>query len=133
MKVLRMTDRIHLKVDGAVFVMAPLSADRKQEIARCTKIVNGETVLNLFEVQRLYLKHGLKEIIGVTDFYGEPYRLELIEGALTDGCISEVLMIAGKEKIMTAAMQVMNGVPEKIVNPLDGEVLEGVSLEVKKA
>lgn len=130
-KLPRMKDRIHLKIDSVTFVFAPLSRFHKKEMNQHTNTVNGETVTDLFETQCLYIKHGLKEIKGITDYDGNDYELEFEGESLTDDCVSELLMLPQKEKMMTCAWQFLNEIPDKLVDLSTGKTLKGAKLEVK--
>ncbi len=128
-KILRLTDRINLKMGKVTFQLAPLSNDRKREISSCTTLSAGEHVFDHGKAQHLYLKYSLKCITGVKDFHGESYSLEFENDYLTDDCVSEVFMLPQKETLMTCAWQVMNGIPDKLVDE-DNKPVKGVALEV---
>ena len=130
-KVLRMGDRIKIKVGKVEFVIAPLNQFHKIEVAECTKITrSGEEIFDLIRAQTLLVRYGLKEVNGITDVSGDAYKLEFEGDALTDDCVSEVFTIKEKAQYVTAAFQCLNELPDKLINPLNGEKLEGVELEV---
>ena len=129
-KILRLTDRINLEIGDITFVLAPLSYYQKQEIASCTRIVNGEETFDLMRAQFLYIKNGLKEVKGVTGFDDNPYELEFEGDILTDNCVSEIMNLEQREKLNIAAWQLLNGIKD-LTDPVTGEELEGVKLEVK--
>ena len=130
-KILRESDRVNLTVGEVVFTVAPLKFDVKQELASCTKLVAGKEILDLAKAQFLYIKYALKDIKGVEDHSGEPYELEFEGEYLTDSCTNEILTLEQKDSLSTAAWQIVNGVNGELIDPLTGEKLEGVSLEVQ--
>lgn len=125
-KILRMSDRLHLKIDDITFVIAPLNYFRKQELASCTKIVKGEEHFDLVKSQALYIKYALKEVIGLKNYDDSDYELEFEGDCLTDDCVSEILNLEQREKLNISAWQLLNGVKEL-------ENVEGVELEVKSS
>lgn len=129
-KILRMSDRIHLKIDEITFVLAPLNYYQKQEIAGCTKMDGGNEVFDLLKAQFTYIKYGLKDIIGIEDYDGNKYELEFNGDELTENCVSEIMNLDQREKLTVSAWQLLNGVKE-LTDPVSGEPLEGVELEVK--
>ena len=128
-KILRLTDRIKITIEEITFTISPLSHQKKLELANCTKIVDGENVYDLFKAQTLYLKNCLKDIEGVEGFDGEKYELEFDGDELTDDCLSEVLNLEQRHMLTSASWQLLNGYKE-LLDPITGEKLDGVSVEV---
>jgi hypothetical protein len=120
-KILKMSDRIKMKIGDVTFTLAPFSYEHKMEMSDCTKIVAGEEVIDVFKTKTLMLRYGLKGIDGVGD-----YKLSFTEeGYLTDDCISEVLYLEQSTKMLQACYEIHNGIPE------DNKLLtQGVALEV---
>lgn len=128
-KILRLTDRINLKIGDVTFVLAPLNFLQKQEILGCTKNVGGQEHYDLLKAQFLYLKYCLKDIKGVKGYDNKPYELSFEGDVLTNDCVSEVLNMEERTKLNVAAWQLINGIQE-LRNPETGEKLEGVQLKV---
>lgn len=130
-KILRMTDRVKLKIGKVTFFLAPLMNDHKMEMASTVATVSGEKVIDYGQAQHLYLKYALKDLQGVTDYHGEKYELEFEGDYLTDECISEVSNLSQKDELMGVAWQIFQGLPNKIVDP-NGKEYKKASLEVMK-
>ena len=130
-KILRLTDRVSLKLGDVTFILSPLSNDRKLEIGSCTSTVKGEQVFDHGRAQHLYIKHSLKEVRGLEEYDGSTYELEFEGECLSDDCVSEIFMLEQKEKLMVIAWQLLNGIPAKIYGT-DDKILKGVKLEVLK-
>jgi len=128
-KILRLTDRVKLKVSGVTFYLAPLSNEKKIEISSCTTTVAGEMVTDLARAQHLYIKYSLKDIHGVETYSGDPYKLIFEGDNLTDDCVSEVFNLAQKEELMYIAWQILSGLPEKITG-IDDKPVKRTALEV---
>ena len=128
-KILKMSDRINLAIGGVTFTLAPLNYLQKQELAGCTKMIGGEEHYDLVKAQALYIKYSLKKVAGIEGFDGKEYELEFNGDYLTDDCVSEILNLEIKDKLTTAAWQLLNGVRD-LKNPIDGEPLEGVEMEI---
>jgi len=120
-RILKMSDRIKMKIDDITFTLAPFSYEQKMEMSDCTKIVAGEEIIDVFKTKTLMLKYGLKGIDGVGD-----YRLAFdSEGNLSNECISEILYIEQSAKMLQACYEIHNGVPK------DNKLLtQGVALEI---
>jgi hypothetical protein len=130
-KILRVSDRINIKVGDVTFTIAPLSQLRKIEISECTKIdKSGNEVFDLIRAQTLLVKYGLKDLRGVFDVDGEEYRLKFDDDVLSDDCITEVFTIKEKEKYITSHFQCLNEYPDKLVDPFTGKKYQGVALEL---
>ena len=125
-----MTDRYVLKVDGVTFTVAPLSKEHKLEISQCGQLEKGQFVQNIFNMQCLYLKYGLKGVSGIKDYNKKEYELTFENNYLSEDCISELLNLPMHGKLMDAAWQILNGVPDKIIDPVSGAALKGVKLEI---
>jgi len=128
-KILRLSDRIKLTIGEVVFTLAPLNHFQKIELANCTTVKNGEDHYDLLRAQALYIKYSIKGIDGLECYDGEKYELEFMNDELTDECVSEILSLEQRSKLTTSAWQLLNGVKE-LTDPITGEKLEGVELEV---
>lgn len=125
-----MSDRFSLKIGDITFKLAPLSYLQKQSLSECTRVVNGEDVLDLLKAQVLYIKYALKEVDGLEDYAGNKYQLSFDGDVLTDDCVSEILCLEEKEKLTISAWQLLNGLSE-LKDPVTGKKLSGVKLEVE--
>lgn len=128
-KILRMSDRVNVKIGELSFQLAPLSNDRKIEISSCTKKQNGVDVYDHGRSQHLYIKYSLKKVTGLVDYDNKEYQLSFENDMLTDDCVSEIFMIPQKQDLMLAAWQLLNGVPDKLTDN-DGKEIKGIKLEV---
>jgi hypothetical protein len=78
-----------------------------------------------------HLKYAVKEVQGLTNLDGTPYLLEFEseeKEALSDKCTDELLAGSFSDKIIFASKQLINSIPDKIVNPITGQALEGVEI-----
>lgn len=132
-KIMRVSDRIKIKIKDVVFTIAPLNQMQKIEVSECTKIgPNGEEVFDLLRAQTLLVKYSLKDIEGVEDEHGESYRLEFENDVLTEDCVTEIFTLEEKSLLTTASWQCLNGLPDKLTDPVNGKKLKGVALELVK-
>ena len=130
-KILKMSDRIKIKVGKTTFIIGPLNQMQKIELSECTKMApGGEEVYDLSRAQVLLIKYGLKGLEGVTDAHGDPYKLEFENDILTDDCLSEVFTLEARAEYLTAAWQCLNNLPDKITDPVTGKKMKGVALEL---
>jgi len=131
-KILKLSDRIKLKIDKVIFYLAPLSNLQKMEVSSCTKIKGGEDVFDYGTAQHLYIKHSLKRIEGIESYHGEKYELEFDGESLSDDCVTEIFNLSQKDELMNAAWQILNGMPNEITN-LDNKNYKRAALEILKA
>ena len=130
-KILRVSDRIKLKIADITFTIAPLNQMQKIEVSECTKIgPEGKEVFDLLRAQTLLIKYSLKEVEGVEDEHGEPYQLSFENDSLSDDCVTEIFTLEEKHLLTTAAWQCLNGLPDKLTDPINGKKLKGVALEL---
>lgn len=128
-KILRLTDRIKLTIDKVIFTIAPLNHYQKIELANCSSMEGGDEHTQLLKAQAMYIKFAVKDLKGVQDYNGDDYELEFENDVLTDNCVSELLSLDQRNKLTTAAWQLLNGI-NAMVDPITGEKLKGVKLEV---
>jgi len=128
-KILKIKDRVKLIIGEITFTLAPLNYLQKQELAECTRVVDGEETFDLLKAQVYYIKHSLKAIDGVEDYEGNSYELEFENDALSDDCVSEILCLEEKDRLTISAWQILNGIKE-LIDPTTGKKLDGVKLEV---
>lgn len=128
-KILRMKDRVSIKIGSVTFTLAPLNKMHKVGLTQCTRIVKGEETYDLLGAQCYYLKHSLKDVKGLKTYDNEDYELEFEGDCLTDDCVSEILNIGQYSKLTIAAWQILDGIAE-LKDPITGEKLEGVTLKV---
>lgn len=127
-----MSDRYRIEAGGVTFTISPLTRGQKIQINDCVKNISGNMEPDIFEMQCLYLRFGLKAVEGVTYSDGEPFILTFENGELSDESLDEVLNIPQKAEIMTAAWQFLNGAPDEVVDPISGKVLEGVKVKIEQ-
>ncbi len=132
-KALLVTDVVKVSIGKVVFLISPLKREHKFEIIALRRNKAGDVVENLEAASRLYLKYALKEVKGVKTYHGDKYALSFDDsGALTDDCVEEILSIQESADLVTASMQIINGIPDEIIDFGTGEKMKGVRLEVMK-
>lgn len=85
------------------------------------------------------IKHTLKEIKGMTCLDGSEYKLEIVDGKVSDECLDDVMNIPELfNKTMTVSSLFLAGIPKEgeVLNPQTGEVIPGIivkkSIQAKK-
>lgn len=120
MRIYKTTDRIKLEIgEGLIVTISPLNRAQKQEIQsllmNTTRMVEGAS---------LAVKYAVKDIQGLEDENGEPYRLEFEGGALTEKCIDDLLNLEVSSQLQTVCVNLLNGVSK--------DLPQGVSFVEKK-
>lgn len=121
-KILRLTDRVKLTVGDVSFYLAPYTWGQKMEMSNCTYTKSGQAIVDTYKIQILMLKYGIKNVEGIDDF---DLKFDA-DGNLTDESISELLYLEQTTKMINAAYEIHNGLPDKIET-------EGVALEIIKS
>ncbi len=139
MKMYKATDRIRVEVEIAgkdeddratvAFVLAPLTREQKTEVMGTFKMEGGKVVQSGVEMTMRAIKFALKDIEGVTDTDGKPYKLPLdAAGLVKDQALDDVLNIPVLSAvIVNGAMAMTRGVPTELVGE-DGKKLPNVEV-----
>ena len=127
--VYRLTDRRRLKIDDIEVVIAPL--DYKVKADMQALIIQGRPM----DAAILALKHGIKDVDGLTLSDGSKYELEKDDsGALSEQAINDLLNIPQSEKINLVSISLLHGMPQKqFTDPETGKSLAGVKFVEKPA
>lgn len=128
-RILRMKDRIKIKIGEIEFYIAPLSYLHKQEIANCTRSKGGEELFDFLKAQSLHIKYGLKDVKGLKTYDGKNYELEFEGDCLSDSCVDEILGIECNDQLSLAAWSILNGYDESRFDK-NKQQLEGIEIEV---
>jgi hypothetical protein len=100
-KIVRITDRLPVIVDGVTFYVAPLSSGAKAELLQAIEEKGGESKFDTVKYIKTLIKHCLKAIEGLEDMHGEPYKLSFDDsGLLTEDCVEELTQLAQVGKAM---------------------------------
>ena len=129
-RIYRTTDRISLSVDDLTIVISPLSVHQKALVEEAAK---GGGTSNLLKASLEAVRYSLKDIRGVVDSDDKEYTLEFNpDGSLTDQCLDDIFNIQESTKLISIALNLVNGVPEKFYDLSTGNPLEGVSFVESK-
>lgn len=76
------------------------------------------------------IKHALKEIYGVIDAEGNPYKLKFENDneELTDECVDELLSTELSDALLYTAASISNNIPTQILNPITKLPIEGLEI-----
>lgn len=134
LKVYKTSDRIPVKIGDVVVKVSPLTYQQKIDISNCTKTVGGQEIFDATRSAFLAIKFCVKEVSGVVYADGSKFELEFEDGVLKDDTVDEIMNMEINANLIMVAMNLLNGVPEKPVNPETGKPLKGVeflNVEVK--
>ena len=66
------------------------------------------------------------------DLHGNKYELSFEEnGSLTDQCLDEVLNMSGRKEMMAVAWQLLEGVPDEILDPITEKSVKWDKMPIK--
>lgn len=125
------TDKIKVKIGEIIFYLSPLSWDQKQDILSDAKMVDGKAS-NRNSTYKC-LKYAVKGIEGATLADGSPYVLTMENGVISDECVEDILNLELSPKLIMACYSFVQGIPARIVNPVTGEIVEGVEIVQKNS
>lgn len=127
-KIYKLSDRIKLKIGELTVVISPLSLHDKNE---ATKMISkGATTADLGMTQDgliHLLKSCVKDIIGLENADGSPYKLEFVDGKLTDECVSDLCNLEIHTKLLMVASSLVRGIPSEFQDQ-HGNKIEGVEI-----
>lgn len=139
MKVYGPKDRIKVKLispdkETLGFILSPLTAKQKGEVASCLSMRGGEAVQDRWEMVRLALKYSLKGIEGLEDSEGNAVKLALGEdGGLTDESMDLVVNVPDMDLAYTAALQLASGTTSgQVINPSTGQPFDNVEVVINE-
>ena len=133
-KIYRTTDRVNIKIGDLTFKLSPLSFYQKMEVTSQKTIEEGQSVEDIMKMTFMSIKFAVKEVEGFVTVDGSKYELSFDEqGNLTDQCVEELLNSEVSEELMYSALNMVNGVPSVIRNPITGAKIEGVEIVTGKS
>lgn len=132
-KIYKRTDKIKLKIDEVIVTISPLSLSQKSEVQVLMNAgVTNRDIKSMQEGVVLILKYGLKDIEGLTDSDGRPYKLEFENDILKDECIEDLFNIELHHKLVNVCSSLLKGISNKITDSL-GNPIEGVEFVSTKS
>lgn len=129
-----MSKTYQVKMGDVTFTLGQLDYKAKAFISNaCTSIKQGQVIVDS-ALQCFYnLKFGLRKVEGVKNEDGSDWNLTFEDPEkriVHDTCIDELLNSPVSDNLIYVAREMMEGIPDKIVNPVTGQPLEGVELIV---
>jgi hypothetical protein len=127
-KIYRTSDRIKIQIDDVVVTISPLSYHQKMDAQ--SDIANGQlkkdfNLMNSGIIKSL--KYAIKDVKGLVDAKGKPYKLEFIDGVLSEQCVDDIFNIELHKKLTMVCAALMSGVPSEFTDQ-DGNKIEGVEI-----
>jgi hypothetical protein len=99
MKILKTTDKVTIKHNDLEVVFSPLSYSQSLELSALEGVQGGESVVDVAKRTALMIKYAVKEIIGVTDYHGDPVVIKA-DRELTDDQLSDVITALSKSPVI---------------------------------
>lgn len=130
MKILRLSERFKIDLEGVIVTIAPLSGSQKLEMTSMVRQNDdGKFYIDKNKQELFLVKHSVKEISGLKDMDDQEYSLEFNGDKLADDCAEEVLGFLVNTMFTYANTQAMKGLFGEVLNPFSGEVIKGVTIE----
>lgn len=132
-KIPRMSDRFEIKIGEVIFIISPMTYQQKAEINGITRIVDGEVVADSERQAYTSIKYSIKEVRGkIQNYDGTQYKLEMDGDVLSDNCVSELISGLWAGSLIFAAHSLIDAIPDEIIHPVTGKVIEGVSIKLEE-
>lgn len=125
-RIYKRTDRIKVRIHDVTVTLAPLSFDQKTEAQDI--MLRGSVQKNMQLLSKgiaSLVKYSVKNIEGVEDADGNPYKLEFDGDSLSDSCLDDLFNLDIQDKLQAACLSLVKGIPKEIVDD-KGQPLEGV-------
>lgn len=125
-KIYKCSDRIKIKIDDVVVTIAPLSLDQKteaQELMARGKINKDYKMITKGIVATI--RYALKDISGLEDSEGQPYKLEFEDNILSESCINDLFNIQLHQKLVMVCSSLLGNFPTDFRDE-NGNLIEGV-------
>jgi hypothetical protein len=125
----RTSDKIKYKIGEIEISISPLSFQDKDELREHMIAAKDGDMKAAMAGAVKAIKFALKDISGVEDFDGNPYKLQFEDDSnrrLTDECVSDLMNLEENPKLIAACSMLIARLPK------DGDI-EGVSLVKKEA
>lgn len=121
-------------MEGVTITVAPLSGRQKIEMTSLIRQdKSGKLYIDKAGQEHFLIKHSVKGLEGLKDLDGNAYELEFEGDYLSDACAEELLSFLVNSYFSVANLQVLNGLEGEVINPMNGQVIEGIMVErVKK-
>jgi hypothetical protein len=128
-KILRLKDRVNVKIDDVSLKLSPLSYLQKMEIQDYMIEASSGDMKAAMKGAALAIKYCVKHIDGVEDYSDKKYELSFDDsGHLTDECVDDLLNLRQSEKLMSVCATLLQGLPEgELLHPVTGQPIEGSS------
>lgn len=131
-KILRLSDRLTIRVGEVEIELAPLTLFQRQEMLECVEKHDGVDVQNIRKATITAMKYSVKGIKGIETLDGEEYKLSFdAHGNLTDDCVTELLSTEVSDTMVLASYSMIYGMPTEIRDS-EGKLVEGVEVVLKK-
>jgi len=131
-KILRVTDRVQVKIGEVTVSLAPLTMFQRQELLAHVEQSDGQDVNDIRKATVMALKYSVKDIEGIEDMDGNKYELSFgSDKCLTDDCVLELLNTEISDKMIHSSYSMIYGLPTEIKDH-EGNKVEGVEVVVGK-
>lgn len=125
-KVYKTTDKIKVVVDDLTVEISPLSFEVKSDI-QASILSGGE--MGVVNAAKMAIKHSVKTIDGLENPDGSKYELEFDGNCLADSCVDDILNIDEDDKLSLVCTSLLNGIPQKFVDPQTKKPIKGIHIE----
>jgi hypothetical protein len=128
MRIYKRSDRIKVKIEDITVTLAPLSFDQKSEAQEMISRGTVKQDLRLLSKGIAQMvKYSVKKVDGLEDAEGNPYQLDFDGDSLSDSCLDDLLNLEVQEKLQSACLSLLRGIPREIVDS-HGKPIQGVEV-----
>ena len=131
MIVLRLKDRIPVKIQDYIFTLRPLNVAEKSSVLAF--FADPNDVEQVSKGMMLGLSYAITKIDGLSRWDGEPFEIELDENnKITDECMEEISSIPVRDEMVSALSHLLQNVPGRFPMDDKGKEMKGVEFLLGK-
>jgi len=127
-------DLVKIKIGEAVFHVSPLKYGQKTEILSLTQPQGGIVFTDVAQASYKLVKYCVKRVENIVYPDGKPLGISVVNDELTDESAEELMNLSITAELILACQSMLGGVPDKVIHPQTGEVVQNIKiLKDKKA
>jgi hypothetical protein len=127
-KIYKCSDKIDINVDGITITVSPLTYGQKMNLNNMLLSASQGDTQAAMDVIIATFKASIKGIKGLENEDGSEYKVNMIDGELSQDNIDDLLNLPMSNKISALCSSLLYGAPKDKILDMNGNVIEGISI-----